>query len=242
MTDPLLVETTRSFLERFLPAPPARVLVVGGDEPGVAASLAALGHDVTAVDEGIEPSDDAGADRVRWIPVDLHLHDASEPYDAVAFAFSLHRAAPVGRALDRALSLLAPEGLLLAEEVAFDRVNVHTARWLYDLEAVLVAAETLRPPDPRFAAERRPLLRWRQEHAAEPPLASGHDMLAAARERLSLLAVEEAPYLYRYLAPRLERGARGARVLREVYELECRLTRERDIAAAGLRFAGRPVA
>ena len=81
----------------------------------------------------------------------------------------------------------------MAEQVAFDRVNVHTARWLYDLESVLVAAEAIAPPDPRHAEERRPLARWRLEHVADPPFSSGHDLLAAARERLEMTLVEEAP-------------------------------------------------
>lgn len=233
---------TTAFFGRFLPAPPVRVLVVGCDEPDVAATLASRGHDVTAVDEAIEPSAAPGGDRVRWLATPLLLHDAPEPYAAVAFVRALHRAAPVGRSLEKAQALLDPGGILLADELAFDRVNVHTARWLYDLEAVLVAAGALVPPDPRDAAERRPLLRWRQEHAAEPPLVSGHDLLAAARERFTLEAVEEAPYLYRYLADRLVPGPRADDLLAAIHEVETRLTRERDLAAAGLRIAARPAA
>jgi len=241
VNDPLLVETTLAFFDRFLPPPPARLLVVGGDAPDLPAALAGRGHEVTAVDEGIVASRAPGGDRVRWLEADFLHHDAPEPYDVVAFAWALHRAAPVAAALDRARALLRPAGLLVAEELAFDRVNVHTARWLYDLETVLAAAGALLAPDPRFAAEGRPLLRWRQEHAADPPLVTGHDLLAAARERFALEAVEEAPYLFRYLADRIPEGAAGAAVLRAVFQLETRMTRERDIAAAGLRFVGRCV-
>jgi hypothetical protein len=67
-------------------------------------------------------------------------------------------------------------------------------------------------------------------------------MLAAARERFELAAVEEAPYLYRYLADRMREGGASERVLEAVFELEGRLVRERDIAAAGLRFVGKPLA
>jgi len=64
-------------------------------------------------------------------------------------------------------------------------------------------------------------------------------MLAAARERFEMTAVEEAPYLYRYLADRMQEGADTGAVLEAVLELESRLIRERDIAAAGLRFVGK---
>ena len=70
-------------------------------------------------------------------------------------------------------------------------------------------------------------------------------MLAAARERLELSVVEEAPFLYRGFAARAKdgprAGPRAGRVLEVVFELESRLVRERDIAAAGLRFAGKPL-
>ena len=127
----------------------------------------------------------------------------------------------------------------MAEQVAFDRVNVHTARWLYDLESVLVAAEAIAPPDPRHAEERRPLARWRLEHVADPPLSSGHDLLAAARERLEMTLVEEAPGS---IAP--SPNARAPEIpARSAWwrpsSSWSRLVRERDIAAAGLRFAGR---
>lgn len=221
MTDLPTRETLR-FLERVLPAPQARVLGVGSGDDGVAPALAERGYAVTALDD----------------TEFLHF-EPDDRYDVVLFTRSLHHIQPVERALDRACAALLPGGLVVAEELAFDRVNVHTARWLYDLESVLVAAEVVAPPDPRYAAERRPLARWRLEHAMEPPLASGHDLLASARERLELSAVEEAPYLYRYLAERAVSEAKAQQVLQAVLDLECRLIRERDIAAAGLRFVGR---
>lgn len=215
-------ETLR-FLERVLPPAPVRLLAVGAADDETVVALAGRGHAVTPVDEE-----------------DFPYAAPEGPFDAVIFVHCLHRMQPVGRALDRASQALSPGGVVAADQVAYDRVNVHTARWFYDLEAVLVAAEVIAPPDPRHASERRPLARWRLEHAAEPPLASGHDLLAAARERIDLVSVEEAPCLYRGLAERTRAGdPRGARVVEAVFELESRLVRERDIAAAGLRFAGR---
>jgi len=223
----LTVRETLSFLERFLPAAPARFLQVGTDEGAIAHALEGRGYAAAAID-------------------DEHLHGAPDQrFDAIFFAGSLHALQPIGRTLERACHLLAPGGMILAEALAFDRVNVHTARWFYDLESVLVAAEVIEPPEAGPAAERRPLARWRLEHAFDPPLASGHDMLAAAREHLELSAVEEAPYLYRHLAARVRNGPhegpRAERVLEVVFELERRLVRERDLAAAGLRFAGKPL-
>ena len=231
-----LRETLR-FLERHIPASPARVLEVGAGDGAVAGALADRGYAVTALDlPGGEP---AAHSDVQWIEADFLHYQTERPFDAVLFTRSLHHMQPIERALDRAREALAPEGILIAEEFAFDRVNVHTARWLYDLESVLVAAGIVAPAPPEHQAERRPLARWRLEHQHDPPLASGHDMLAAARERFDLKAVE-APYLYRYLGERMTAEPTADRVLETVFELESRLIRERDIAAAGLRFAGKP--
>lgn len=235
---PLASRETLAFLERSLPPAPARLLQVGAGDGEVARELTHRGYEVTALDETPRPREFEGA----WIEAEFLHVEPDTPFDCLLFTDSLRSLQPIARALDRAVEQLAPRGLLLVEDLAFDRVNVHTARWLYDLESVLVAADVITPPAPETSAERRPLARWRLEHAFDPPLASGHDLLAAARERFELTAVEEAPYLYRELAARSHPDAddpRAARVLDAVFQLEQRLVRERDIAAAGLRFAGK---
>jgi SAM-dependent methyltransferase len=234
-----LRETLR-FLERALPPSPARVLEVGCGGGAVARSLAAAGYRITALDEAIDRGGDPPeSGDLCWVEADFLYYEDGNSYDVVLFARSLHHMAPVEAALDRARDLLRPGGLLVAEEFAFDRVNLPTARWLYDLESVLLAAGMLAPAPGESGDEGNPLGRWRREHASDPPLQTGHAILAAARERFDLAAVEEAPYLYRYFCGRLEPTERGARVGRRVLELETRLIRERDLAAAGLRLIGR---
>jgi SAM-dependent methyltransferase len=235
---PLPAEETLRFLARVLPPAPARVLEVGCGDGTVAASLAERGYAVTALDESLAVSGAASAAPVAWVESDFLFHGAPADetrYDAVLFTRSLHHM-PLERALDRAAALLRGGGRLVAEEFAYDRVTLPTARWWYDLESVLVAAGILTPPDPALAAVRNPLGRWRQEHAHDPPLPTGHDMLAAVRERFVTGPAEEAPYLYRYAHDRAVPGAVSERAVRQIFEVESRLLRERDIAAAGLRI------
>jgi len=175
---------------------------------------------------------------VRWVEADFRHHEEDEPYGAVLFTRSLHHMMPVEEALDRAAALLRPGGALIAEEFAFDRVNLPTARWFYDLRSVLAAAGLLTETS-TDADEGNPLGRWRREHAHDPPLPTGHAILAAARERFELTSVEEAPYLYRYFGDDMKPGPAGEATVRRVFEIESRLIRERDIAAAGLRIVGR---
>ncbi len=236
-----LTETLR-FVERSLPKPPARVLEVGAGDGEISLALVGRGYIVTALDLGIGRPTGPGAERVRWIEADFLHYEEEEPYDAVLFTHSLHHMGSAEGALDRAHGLLASGGHVVAEELASDRVNLQTARWYYDLESVLLAAGILTAAPEEVEAEGNPLGRWRREHVHDPPLQTGHQMLAAARERFELKGVEEAPYLYRSLSGRLEESERGWRVARRILEIESRAIRERDLAAAGLRIAGRKAA
>jgi hypothetical protein len=61
-------------------------------------------------------------------------------------------------------------------------------------------------------------------------------MLTAVRERFETGPAEEAPYLYRYAHERAVPGAAAENAVRQLFEVESRLVRERDITAAGLRI------
>ena len=229
---------TVAFLTRVLPGPPQRILEIGAGEGGVAVALAKLGHEVAAIDPALERPDAEETGRVRWIEADFLYHSEEERYDVVLFTRSLHHLESLETALERAAEGLRPGGLLVGEEFAFDRVNLPTARWFYDLQSVVTAAGLIENPE-GMDEEGNPLGRWRREHAHEGPLHSGHAMLSAVRERFDLTLVEEAPYLYRYFCERVREGEAGDRVAARILELERRLLRERDVAAAGLRFLGK---
>ena len=228
---------TIAFLERALPPAPARVLEVGAADVAVSAALTERGYRVTTLDQALDRPSSPGAERA-FLERDFLYFDAEGAFDVVLFTHSLHHFSPIEDAIDRAVGALGPGGRVVAEEFAYDRVNLPTARWFYDLQLVLAAGALVTGVEEE---EGNPLGRWRREHAAEPPLSTGHTILAAARERLDLSVVEEAPYLYRHVWDRLVDSEAARRAAEAVFRIERRLTRERDIAAAGLRFVGTPL-
>ena len=112
-----------AFVRATLPPPPARVLEVGAGDGELAAALAAAGYDVVAIDPASE------VETVR--PVPLHELD-EEPFDAAVAVVSLHHVEPLGESLERLGALLRPGGVLVIDEIDFERFDERAARWWLD--------------------------------------------------------------------------------------------------------------
>ncbi|CAN5507262.1 hypothetical protein BH18ACT16_BH18ACT16_08310 [soil metagenome] len=250
-SEPIQVATaeTISYLKRVLPAPPARVLDVGCGNGELLHALGAEGYAVFGIDTDTESIARAEARGGRAVEADF-LSFEHKPFDVVFFGSSLHHIFPLTVALERAQELLASGGLLVAEEFDIESVDAATARWLYDLDSVLQAAELLtdehgdhaghhepsRSAGPRGHADMHdPVERWRIEHLHDPPLTSGEDMVAGIAAGFHIRLVERAPYLYRSFCERMHPGTRGTTVARRVLELENAGIAGGSLVAAGLR-------
>jgi SAM-dependent methyltransferase len=210
-----------------------RVLEVGCGPGDLARRLAGDGHQVTGLD--LELADPGPVDRVRWVAGDF-LAFEDRPFDAVLFTRSLHHIDPLEQAIDRAAGLLAPGGLLVVDE--FDRAAAdgETARWYYDVQELLAAAELYPAERIAGAPGDDPSARWRAEHDHDPPLHRGAEMLAAIADRFASVDTARGPYLYRTIAGRVEDSARGAAVTRQVLAAESRRLEAGALAAVGLRI------
>ena len=244
------IAETISYQKRVLPSPPARVLDVGCGSGELLHALGAEGYAVLGIDTDPESIARAVARGGRAIEADF-ISFEHKPFDVVYFGRSLHHIFPLSAALERAQELLAPGGLLVAEEFAIESVDAATARWLYDLDSVLQAAELLGNDEhahhaahdepsnstgPRGPADMHdPLERWRIEHLHDPPLTPGEDMVAAIAASFEVRLVERVPYLYRSFCERLEASARGTAVGRRLLELESAGIASESLVAAGLR-------
>ena len=112
-----------AFVRATLPAPPARVLEVGAGDGELAAALAGAGHEVVAIDPASE------TEAVRRVA----LHELDEaPFDAAVAVVSLHHIEPLGESFERLGALLRPGGMLVVDEVDFERFDARAARWWLD--------------------------------------------------------------------------------------------------------------
>ena len=207
-----------------------RVLEVGCGRGEVARRLGAAGFQITALDRRLH--DPAPAVGVSFVERDFLQYDAA-PFDAVVFTSSLHHIAPLAAAIDRAHHLLAPGGLLVADELDLDAPNRATLRWYYDVQELLAAAE-LFPRDHVDPPGSDLVGRWRLAHHHEPRLHTGVEMRQAIAERFDLRDVHGAAYLYRYITRHLPHDARGVAIAQHVYSTERRGITDGSLAAVGL--------
>lgn len=163
----------------------ARVLEVGCGDGALALELSAAGLDVLAID----PVAPEGPIFRRTTLEEL---DDPGPFDAVVASRSLHHVHELGGALDRIAALLRPDGLLLLDEFACERLDEPTADWYYGQLRALGAARGDHVP-PSLAALRD---EWEAEHEG---LHGSDVLLPALAQRFEERSLEWEPYLWRYV-------------------------------------------
>lgn len=208
---------TRLFLEvvcSHIPEPPARVLEVGCGKGELARALAERGFDVTAID----PNAPGGT-----IFRHVRLEDFSDErgFDAVVASLSLHHIHDLGGALHRIASFLPPEGPLVVDEWAPERLAGRTAHWYFKQRRALAQAGSTESDVPdAFDA-------WERQTAAS--LADLHPSSTIRSElepRFAERMFEWRPFLY-------------SRRLDDTLEpLEQALIEDGAIDATGFRYVG----
>jgi SAM-dependent methyltransferase len=203
------------FVRAQLPAPPARVLEVGCGQGELTTSLAVAGYDVL----GIDPVAPQG-DLFRRLMLE-DLDDEPRRYDGVIAALSLHHIRDLEAAVDKIVSLLRPEGVLVVEEFVWDRLDEPTLEWLYEQRRALAANGSGEPPSSveELRAE------WKAEHLG---LHGDESIRLALAARFDEQTFVRTPYLYRLL------GDPATEVLEQA------LVDSGAIQALGFRYAGRP--
>jgi SAM-dependent methyltransferase len=112
-----------AFVRATLPPAPSRVLEVGAGDGELAAALADAGYEVVAIDPASE------APNVRRVA----LHELDEaPFDAAVAVVSLHHVEPLAESCERLAALVRPGGVLVVDEIDFERYDERAARWWLD--------------------------------------------------------------------------------------------------------------
>jgi SAM-dependent methyltransferase len=181
------------FVKGQLPPAPATVLEVG---------CGALGGFVPALREGgyqaigVDPEAPEGSDYQR---TEFERYNPPWPVDCVVASLSLHHVADLDAALDRLQELLAPGGVLVVVEWAWERFDEATARWCF---------ARLGPPPPgaepgwlhkhrqRWSASGRSWEDYLRGWATEEGLHPAEQILRGLAMRFTRSRAVDAPYLF----------------------------------------------
>ena len=105
--------TFLEFAREQLPPAPARVLEVGCGQGELTTALAVAGYDVLGIDP-VAPHGDL------FRRLKLEDLEETEPFEAIVAAHSLHHIRDLDAGLDKIAGLLAPGGVLVVDEFAWD--------------------------------------------------------------------------------------------------------------------------
>jgi SAM-dependent methyltransferase len=178
------------FVTAHLPSAASRVLEVGCGDGRLARALDDLGYQVVAIDP-------AAPEAAIFQAVSLEEFAGAVRFDAVVASRSLHHIHDLPGALSKMQRLLAPGGLLILVEHAFERLDEPTAGWYLEKRR----AKGAHAPSSLQAC----LAEWETDHA-------GLHSYTAMRRELDLHFTERwfawTPSLYLELGHALEREER----------------------------------
>jgi SAM-dependent methyltransferase len=205
--------TFLDFVRDQLPPAPARVLDVGCGQGELTTALATAGYEVLGVDP-VAPQGDLFR-RVRLEELD----PADGPFDAVVSSHALHHIRDLDHALDLVVALLQPGGVLILDEIGWDRADEPTLDWLYGQRRALAAAGHGDAPESLEEQHEE----WHAEHVG----LHGYDAMRQAIDgRFDERVFVWTPFLHRL------HGGTAAEVLEQA------LIDAEAIRPLGFRYAG----
>ena len=229
------------WLEPHLHELSARILEVGCGQGHLAAALAGAGHDVVALDsneEAVAATRYKGVDaRLATFPDNLpERHE--DPFDIVLFTRSLHHVEDLDAAAAAAFSLLAPTGIVLVEDWAWNIIDERTAAWAYGLMGIGRTAGLV--PQGLWQGGNDPLRHWLDEHEHHVhAIAEMRDAIVKHGKQHNVSITEETtPYFYRYFCDYLaNHDDDGAAIVESVLAAEQQMLNAGAMAPLGWRLA-----
>lgn len=237
-----------AFLREVLPPPPCSVLEIGCGYGSLAAALRDSGYHVTGLEPDPEAAERARERGVRVVEKGLLDYDGG-PFDAVIGMRSLHHVARLDKAIEHALSLLIPGGVLALDEFCRERADRRAAAFFYDVRGLLFAAglgsahEDSRHGNGEVDPARDPLERWQEALAPseDHPLHEGEDVRAVVAQRAEIAYSAYVPYLWRHILGTSvdEHETWAGPAATYLHAVERRRVAEGSLPPIGLRLAAR---
>jgi SAM-dependent methyltransferase len=195
------------FVRGQLPPAPAGLLEVGcGTVGGFVPALLDGGYQAV----GVDPEAPAGADYRR---IEFERYEPSHPVECVVASLSLPHVADLDEALDRLAALLAPGGVLVVVEWAWERFDEATARWCSDRLAPPVPGvepSWLQRHQERWGASGKPWDGYLRDWAEQEGLHPGEAILRGLDARFTRRFHATGPYFFADLADTSEAEEQAA--------------------------------
>jgi SAM-dependent methyltransferase len=195
------------FVRGQLPPAPAQVLEVGcGTLGGFVPALLDDGYQAV----GVDPEAPEGPDYRR---IELERHEPPQPVQCVVASLSLHHVAELDEVLDRLQDLLAPGGVLVVVEWAWERFDEATARWCIARLARPAPGDEagwLHKHEERWVASGQPWDGYLRAWAEQEGLHPGGEIMRSLDARFTRRFHAEGPYFFPDLADTSEAEEQAA--------------------------------
>jgi SAM-dependent methyltransferase len=195
------------FVRSQLPPAPVRVLEIGcGPLGGFVPALLDGGYQAV----GVDPEAPEGSDYRR---IQFEQYEPPQPVESAVASLALHHVADLDAVLDRLAASLAPGGVLVVVEWAWERFDEATARWCF---------ARLAPPAPgvepgwlhrhqeRWAASGQPWEGYCRTWAEQEGLHRSEAIVAGLDARFERQRHAREPYLFAELADTSEAEEQAA--------------------------------
>ncbi len=177
------------------------ILDAGCGDGTLAKYLCNAGYTVTAIDRSSKMIELARSAGVAAKNFDFLEYEAPFQFDAVLFSRSLHHILPLESAVEKVKLLLKPDGLLLVEDFAVERMRLDAAIWFYGLKSLLHAFSPLKGHGPALEDGRipaDPMRNWFDHHVGKHSVTEFGAIVASVEAKFELVNLQSVPYLYRY--------------------------------------------
>jgi tRNA-Thr(GGU) m(6)t(6)A37 methyltransferase TsaA len=192
------------FVRAHLPPAPSHVMEIGcGPTGGFVPAMREHGYDAVGVDPAAPPGP-------GYHQTEFENHEPTRPVDAIVACTSLHHVSDLDQVLDRAAAALAPGGVLIVVEWAYDKFDEATARWNFDRLPNSGEHDWLHSHRELWLASGQPWHTYLDDWAQREGLHSGHAIVQALQARFHTRLLTLAPYFFPDLHPVSETDEQAA--------------------------------